>query len=203
MTETRRLLNINVESVNARYYDCNYTLLQKATIRGCSKIVKELLRYNADINVQNTYGWTALSLASFDDNKIPIIKELLNHHADVNLKDGRGETALMNACYSGAHKIVKELLSHHADINIQKCDGSTTLMVATKNKHTQIVMELLNHNADVNLQDNNGNTGLHLVLLEKVNDTTINIVKLLLSDFTHSEKLNKKNESVIHLAKES
>ena len=109
----------------------------------------------------------------------------------------------MNACYSGAHKIVKELLSHHADINIQKCDGSTTLMVATKNKHTQIVMELLNHNADVNLQDNNGNTGLHLVLLEKVNDTTINIVKLLLSDFTYSEKLNKKNESVIHLAKES
>ena len=109
----------------------------------------------------------------------------------------------MKASYFGAHKIVKELLNHHADINAQKRDGSTALMLASKYKHTEIVTELINHNADVNLQDNNGNTALHSVLLEKVNDTTINIVKSLLSDFTYSEKLNKENKSVIQLAKES
>ena len=76
-------------------------------------------------------------------------------------------------------------------------------MLASKYKHTQIVTELINHNADVNLQDNNGNTALHSALLEKVNDTIINIVKSLLSDFTYSEKLNKENKSVIQLAKES
>ena len=146
-------------------------------------------------------GWTALHEASLGGHKI--IKVLLNYHADVNLKDNSGATALIKASSLGYHKIIKELLNHHADINIQKLDGSTALMLASKYRHIQIVMELINHNADVNLQDNKGNTALHLVLLEKVTDTTINIVKLLLSDFTYSEKLNKENKSVIQLAKES
>ena len=146
-------------------------------------------------------GWTALHEASFGRHKI--IKVLLNYHADVNLKDNSGATALIKASSLGYHKIAKELLNHHADINIQKLDGSTALILASKYKHIQIVMELINHNADVNLQDNKGNTALHLVLLEKVTDTTINIVKLLSSDFTYSEKLNKENKSVIQLANES
>ena len=159
--------------------------------------------YNADVNAQDRCGWTALHLTAFADYQIPIMKELLNHHADVNSKTLLNETALMKASSHGYHKIVKELLNHHADINIQQHDGSTALMLASKNKHTQIVMELINHKADVNLQDNKGNTALHLVLLEKVTDATINIVKLVLSDFTYSEKLNKENKSVIQLAKES
>ena len=132
-----------------------------------------------------------------------ILKELLKHHANVNLKDYKGETALMKASFIGCYKIVKELLNHHADVNIQRCDGSTALMLASKQKHVQAVMELINHNADVNFQDEFGNTALHKVLLERVTDTTITIIKLLLSDFTYSEKLNKGNKSVIQLAKES
>ena len=132
-----------------------------------------------------------------------IIKELLNHHADVNLKDCAGETALMKASFSGHYKIVKELLSHHADTNIQRNDGFTALMLASEYKHTQVVTELINHNADVKFQDRSGNTALHLVLLGKVTDATINIVKLLLPHFTNLEKVNKKNKSVMHLAKES
>ena len=162
-----------------------------------------MLINNAHVNAQDRLGRTALHLASFADAKIMIIRELLNHHADLNSKCLRGQTALMTASFFGSHKIVKELLNHHADINIQRHDGSTALMLASKNKNTQVVMELINHKADVNFQDRFGNTALHLVLLKKVTDTTINIVKLLLSDFTYLEKLNKKNKSVIQLAKES
>ena len=160
-----------------------------------------MLIYNADVNAQDQIGWTALHHASFGAHKI--LKELLKHHANVNLKDYKGETALMKASFIGCYKIVKELLNHHADINIQRCDGSTALMLASKQKHVQAVMELINHNADVNFQDEFGNTALHKVLLERVTDTTITIIKLLLSDFTYSEKLNKGNKSVIQLAKES
>ena len=160
-----------------------------------------MLTYNADVNAQDKMGWTALHRASFGDQNI--LKELLNHHADVNLKDFQGETALMKASTVGHCKTVKELLNHHADINIQRCDGSTALILASKHKHVQVVMELINHNADVNFQDAFGNTTLHTVLLEKVTDTTFNIIKLLLSDFTYSEKLNKENKSVKQLAKES
>ena len=79
--------------------------------------------------------------------------------------------------------------------------GSTALMLASKYKHVQVVMELINHNAGVNFQDDFGNTALHVVLLERVTDTTITIIKLLLSDFTYSEKLNKKKSRLCNLLK--
>ena len=202
LTETRRLLSIDAESVNARYEAYpGYTLLQKATSKGYTKIVKELLTYHADVNAQDRAGWAALHLAS--DEHHEIIKELLNHHANVNLKTFAGRTALIKASYVGNHKIVKELVNHHADINIQSSVGSTALMLASKHKHTQVVMELINHNADVNSQNWFGNTALHSVLLGKVTDATINIVKLLLPDFTNLGKVNNDNKSVIQLAKES
>ena len=172
-------------------------------MKGYSEIVKELLINNARVDAQDIFGRTALHLASLGYYRTPIIKELLNHHADVNSKDFTKETPLIAASNRGSHRMVKELLNHHADINVQRFDGSTALMLASQFKQTQIVMELINHNADVNLHDIQGNTALHLVLLEEVTDATINIVKLLLSDFTYSEKLNKKNKSVIQLAKES
>ena len=170
-------------------------------MKGYSKIVNELLKYNADVNAKDRLGCTVLYTASFGQHEI--MKELLKYYADVNSKNCIGQTALMNASSFGYHKVVKELLNHHVDINVQDQHGSTALMLASKHKHTQVVMELINHKADVNLQDNKGNTSLHSVLLENVTDSTINIVKLLLSDFTYSEKLNKENKSVLQLAKES
>ena len=76
-------------------------------------------------------------------------------------------------------------------------------MIAGRHGHNQVVMELCNHNADVNLQHSDGNTVLHSVLLRNVTDSTINIVKLFLSDTKNLEKVNEKNKSVIQLAKES
>ena len=185
MTETRRL--VNVENVNGRYSDgSNDTLLQRAARKGYYEIVKELLIHHPDIDAENESGCTAIMEASCKGHS-EITKELINHHAGVNW----GET------------IVKNLIKHNADVNVQSKNGSTALITASKWKRTQIVMELINHNADVNLQDNKGNTALHSVLMEIVTDTTINIVKLLLSDKTDLEKKNKKKKSVLQLAKES
>ena len=39
--------------------------------------------------------------------------------------------------------------------------------------------------------------------MEEVTDNTVSIVKLLLSDITNFDKVNKRNKSVIQLAKES
>ena len=86
LTETRRLLSTDVKSAYARYNNNSYTLLQKATIYGCSKIVKKLLKCNADVNAQGITDWIALHHTSSLDSRIPIMIDLLNHHADVNLK---------------------------------------------------------------------------------------------------------------------
>ena len=80
--------------------------------------------------------------------------------------------------------------------------GFTALMIASSRNHNQIVIKLCNHNAEVNLQDSAGNTALHLALLN-VTDNTIDKLKLLLTDKTNLEKVNKENKSVIQLARES
>ena len=167
LTETRRLLSIDVESVNARYDNLRCTVLNEAARRGYSNIVKELLRNNADVNAHDDIGWTVLHHTSLFDYRLPIIKELLNHHVDVDLKDVANETALMKASFVGAHKIVKELLNHHADANLKNCAGETALMKASSSGHHKIIKELLNHHADINVQDYKGETALILASKKK------------------------------------
>ena len=203
------MLNKDVESVNARYDDgSNDSLLHKAARKGYFNIANELLMNHADVNAKNKEGQTPLLVAPLQASPLTggqrrVIRELLNQHAEVNSQDEHGTTPLMAACCKGHYIIVKELLNHHADVNIQSKQGDSALIVASKLKRQLIVMELLHHNADVNLQNSKGNTALHSVLLENFSDTTINVVKLLLSDKTNSEKKNKKKNSVIQIAKES
>ena len=203
------MLNKDVESVNARYDDgSNDSLLHEAARKGYFNIANELLMNHADVNAKNKEGQTPLLVASLQASPLTggqrrVIRELLNQHAEVNSQDEHGTTPLMAACCKGHYIIVKELLNHHADVNIQSKQGDSALIVASKLKRQLIVMELLHHNADVNLQNSKGNTALHSVLLENFSDTTINVVKLLLSDKTNSEKKNKKKKSVIQIAKES
>ena len=194
------LLNHHAD-VNARNKDGNTALLF-ATVNGYHKIVIELLNYHADVNAQNNDKTSALMFATLNGHH-EIVIELINHHVDVNAKDKDGTTALMFATLYEHNEIVTELLNNHADPNIQANDGLTALMIAGRHGHNQVVIELCNHNADVNLQHSDGNTVLHSVLLRNVTDSTINIVKLFLSDTKNLEKEKKKNKSVIQLAKES
>ena len=132
-----------------------------------------------------------------------IVDELLLHHADVNAKNEKSCTALMEASCKGHREIAIELISHNAGVDLKDLYGTTPLMAASTKGHYKIVEELINDNADVNCQDNKGNRALHLVLMENINDATINIVELLLSDRTNLEKRNKKKKTAIQLSQES
>ena len=160
LAETRRLLRIDVESVNVKYGDgSNDTLLHKAARKGYCKIVNELLIYHANVNAQNKEGCTALILASLNGH-YEIVIELTKFNADVNAQKESGGTALMGASLQGHQRIVKELLNYHADVNLQDSAGSTALIGASCNGHYEIVKELLNYHADVNVQSRPGITAL-------------------------------------------
>ena len=178
------------------------TALMEASLKGHHEIIKELLIHHAEVNSQNVNGATSLITAS-SSGHYEIVKELLNHHAEVNSQDINGVTSLIAASSSGHYEIVKELLNHHAEVNSQNVNGATSLITASSSGHYEIVKLLLNHNADVTIQSKNGNTALHSALLETITDTTIKIVKLLLSDQANLEKVNKNKQSVMQLAKES
>ena len=106
-----------------------------------SKIVKELLRYNVDVNAQDNFGWTVLHKASLGNHEI--VKELLNHHADTNIQRNDGFTALMLASKYKYTQIVMELINHNADVNLQNNNGNTALHLVLLEKVTDTTINIL------------------------------------------------------------
>jgi len=89
--------------------------------------IKLLLDKNADINVQNLAGDTALILASIR-MRPKFVKLLLQHGANPNIQNNKGETALMYAVSEGYGDIVQLLIKYRCDINIKNSDGKSAFI---------------------------------------------------------------------------
>ena len=118
-----------------------------------------LFLYNADVNVRDSYGFTALMRAVSEKN-LDIVKILLEAGADVNAKNSNGSTALIGA---RSDNIVKLLIEAGAEIDAQDSEGKTALMrvsneipIDPMNK-TKVLLEA---GADVDIEDNKGKTAL-------------------------------------------
>ena len=142
LADVRQLLNGHYNHVNRKYTDRRCTLLQTAASEGYYDIVKELLNHQADVNVQNLFGDTALMCASYGGHR-EIVKELLSHHADVNVQSNYGNTALhktlMREINDTRIGIVKLLLSEGADVEKVNRDNKSVTHLAENSQNHSIV----------------------------------------------------------------
>jgi ankyrin repeat protein len=99
-------------------------------------IVQKLLDADADPNVKDNGGASALFFATHDPE---IAELLLSNGADANLRNNQGETALMD---SDNPEFVKVLLNHKADPLIKDNHGKTAFDYAAQ-YHSNEVLELL------------------------------------------------------------
>ncbi|MCF8462539.1 MAG: ankyrin repeat domain-containing protein [Rickettsiaceae bacterium] len=111
--------DINVNATNER----GYTALMLASERSYPEVVRELLEHGAETELSNSYGETALMMASgffslgiipFREGRVEVVRELLNHGADIE------EAIIDNALFFAAKRstsleIVLELLDRGAD----------------------------------------------------------------------------------------
>lgn len=145
--------------------------LMMATRKGYVGITRELLQANADPDLKNMYGETALmtTIPSFSDNRVKIVKTIVNHGADVNAKSDTGETALIIACQHADPAsmeediyipIIKTLLNHGADVNAVTNSGNTALIYAAQAGDANVVKMLLDSGADPEHQSDSGETAL-------------------------------------------
>lgn len=130
-----------------------------------------LLEHGADINAEDRYGCTALTVAareSFTEN----VELLLKFGADITCDDGR---SLMYAQYP---ETVQILLDAGMDVNHVARDGKTALSCHCPYSEGDMVELLLSRGADVNLGESEGNTPL----TGAANNWRGDIVKLLLQN---------------------
>ena len=117
------------------------TSLMFSCAYGYPEIIQILLDHDADINIQDRSGWTALMYATWNESYPEIgiyIKKLLKAGADPNIQDKFNNwTALMNlAIWSGDTDLMETLVEAGADINAKNNDGQTALDIL-KNEHPE------------------------------------------------------------------
>nr|ABP99025.1 putative ankryin repeat protein [Fremyella diplosiphon Fd33] len=139
-----------------------------AATEGYFDIVELLLAHNADVNVKNPAGYTALMFAAESDRS-QIVSLLLDSGADIGdafwqdalrLRNSYEETVLMTMARRGQTDIVQRLVKMGAELNATNKIGDTALYLAADNGHTYTVKALIELGAEVNTANIGGWTPL-------------------------------------------
>ena len=123
-------------------------------------VVRLLLDYNADVNVRDEFGETALHrVVSFGDTESDksccgLVQLLLDAGADVNAASIKGKTPLYIACSNGLDSTVMKMLERGAKVNgIDGKEKKRPLNAACRNQHMSVVQLLLTNGANPNPQE--------------------------------------------------
>jgi len=173
-------INVNVKDEH------NNTALIEASLHPfLFNFVKEFIDRNADLNVINDEGMSAL-LNSCRDSDNRIFKYLVDKGANIYITDHFGNNALMHACCYDDLEKIKYLYRKGVNINTKNDDGETALMRSVKAGKYNIVKYLIKHNAEVNILNNKNQNALVIAFLtvyekEVVENKDLLIIKMLIS----------------------
>jgi len=159
--------------------------------RVCMDILTALIAAHANVNAQDTYGRTALMIAS-SRGLIGPVKILIAAGADVDLKTKKEKmTALLYATkfgtapHSGApaaqQRIIEALIGAGANVNAQDEEGNTPLMIEVQPCYDgvcwnsiAIIKAFLVAGADTSLRNKKGQTAL-----DRIDDSKFNVLYIL------------------------
>lgn len=141
-------------------------LMFDAARGGRDDVIPALLAAGVDIEARDARGFTALVLASYND-QLSTTALLLDEGA---APDGTGEdqinTALMGVAFKGYTDIARLLLDRGAAPDRTNGVGQTALMMAALFGQAAIVDLLIDRGADLGAVDAKGNTARSLALAQ-------------------------------------
>jgi ankyrin repeat protein len=146
--------------------------LDASDVLGCLAAVDA----GADVNYQQSLGFTALSTAA-SRGDANAVNSLLARGANVDAKNHVGATALFSAAINGHLEVVRSLVRAGADIEAQNTSGETALFAACSHGHCEVGRALLSAGAKPNRQSRLGSTPL----MNAVLGADIETVRLLLN----------------------
>lgn len=113
-------------------------LFDCAVVQKFFTAIPMLVRFGADINAHNKYGYTSLMVASMHSG-LEAMSCLFLNGARVDTRDSKRPNALFYACRFGNDQVVKELLRHGVQVDLQDDKGWTVIDVAKKYKQETIL----------------------------------------------------------------
>ena len=155
------LYNLSTEEIELMF--SSYNLWFDTAKKGYTKLMNFLIKASGvDVNVQDSYGRTALHCASMYGHK-ECVELLIKADADINIQGRSGNTALHFASNYNSYKESVELLINASgvNVNIQNNYGDTALHNASRYCNKDCIELLIKAGTDLNIQDNIGWTSLH------------------------------------------
>lgn len=110
-----------------------------ASMMGNVNKLKELIKSNANVNIQDEFSNTALIVCS-EFNNPDIIKILLDAGADPDIKNKHGETALLLAANKNLLENVKLIIDADADWSL-KSDNGLYFIDMLSHQHKQDIIK--------------------------------------------------------------
>ncbi|KAK7757566.1 hypothetical protein SLS62_000581 [Diatrype stigma] len=152
-----------------------HTSLLLAARDGQREVIKQLLKYGADITQRDNTGHSPLHWAA-DRGQVEAVKMLLEYGADVTVPNEQGWTPLASAVFKGHTEVVKLFLEEGADFATPQ-NGFTLLWCACETGNVEIVNMFLEQGADLTAMSEGftsldvacrrGNTEVVKLLLER------------------------------------
>lgn len=116
----------SIDQANVNGVFAGHTSLQAASQNGHLDVIKVLLKYNADVEIEDKDGDRAVHHAAFGDEPA-VIKLLAQAGADLNARNKRRQTALHIAVNKGHNNVVKTLLELRCHPSLQDSEGDTPM----------------------------------------------------------------------------
>ena len=188
--------NIEIKILPINYYPSYYI-----------DLIKLLLKYGADINLQNEDGDTVMILiCKFIENEtsIDVLKLLIENGANINLKNNNECSALMEVIvnFNKLYSLdILKLFIDQPDIDINTLDhrGNTILMRGIEDFPIDIIELLINKGVNINHQNKDGNNLLMVAVKFDFKEIFYLLIKKGV-DITLKNK-NNKNALIIELNK--
>lgn len=152
--------------INLKYTRGNSRTPLMMAIRGgdeSKQMAYALLKHpEADINLVDQYGDTALSLATWENSQDLLDAILDSKGVDVDtIEKVGGRSPLISAAGQGKEAMVTSLLAHKASIDLKDKRGGTAAFRAVEGGHIATLDVLMKHNTDIFIKDEEGRTLMH------------------------------------------
>lgn len=198
---TRRLLKDGVDpdfrltlTVGDNQFSGSVTALHLASKLGHKSLIKQLIKYGANVNSRDDLGRTPLFYAVLNDYTGCAVY-LLKKGGNPNLYDYE-KTGILHLVSIDNASLIKKMIPHVQNINEQDDTGNTPLIHAVRFEHSGVVKKLIVGGADLNIVNVKKNSALHYA----ASNGDKSLVKLLIRKGASLDLQNEKGQSPLHIA---
>ena len=162
--EIFKIQNIN-ETFEKQGYEnmsCgSLTLLQLAVLLDSIELVQDILKYGANVNIENQFGLQDSVLHSAAElGNAKIVQLLIDAGADIEKTNSDQQTALHSAVLGDHLEVVELLLKNNANANTQDRQGTSPLHYSAYQGNLRMSEMFVKHGVDINAKNCEGLTAI-------------------------------------------